>query len=442
MFAGIYSQGTGPRVTLGASPFSAQRGPGSVERSHDIAQVRRAIIDLFAGVGGLSLGAARAGFDVVAAVDADRRALDTHARNFPASRHLHISIDDQLSGEELLRMAGLKRGTLGGLVGGPPCQGFSVIGHRAEGDKRNHLFCEFFRLVAETSPLFYIAENVPGILDDRYSSLLNGALAQVADSYHLLPPLSLTATDFGAPTQRTRIFFVGYRAGELGDLSEDDFSPPKVPAPNVRQALAGLPVEIQGTGLDALSIDSLEPDVDSPRHFVEHLSQKIPDGVGDQATVALLTKEGLVTGCTGTAHCEDVVDRFARTPPGSREKISRYPRLDPEGYCPTLRAGTDEERGSFQAVRPVHHSEPRVITPREAARLQGFPDWFVFHHTKWHAFRQIGNSVSPLVAEFVLSVIYSQLGQQRHSRTDSLDGNSPKDGFAGSDQRSAELVSA
>jgi DNA (cytosine-5)-methyltransferase 1 len=77
-------------------------------------------------------------------------------------------------------------------------------------------------------------------------------------------------------------------------------------------------------------------------------------------------------------------------------------KLDPEGYCPTLRAGTGPDRGSFQAVRPIHYLRPRVITPREAARLQGFPDWYQFDQTKWHSFRQIGNSVSPLVAEVVL----------------------------------------
>ena len=81
-------------------------------------------------------------------------------------------------------------------------------------------------------------------------------------------------------------------------------------------------------------------------------------------------------------------------------------RLDPEGYCRTLLAGTGPERGSYQGLRPIHPHSPRVIAPREAARLQGFPDWFQFHATKWHAFRQLGNSVSPIVAEYLLAKIY------------------------------------
>lgn len=97
--------------------------------------------------------------------------------------------------------------------------------------------------------------------------------------------------------------------------------------------------------------------------------------------------------------------------PGKKDAISKAVRLAADGFCPTLRAGTNREKGSYQAVRPIHHILPRVITPREAARLQGFPDWFVFHRTKWHSFRQIGNSVSPIVAEFLLKAVLDHLSE-------------------------------
>ena len=100
-----------------------------------------------------------------------------------------------------------------------------------------------------------------------------------------------------------------------------------------------------------------------------------------------------------------VIRRFEDTGAGSTERVSRYPRLDWDSQCATLRAGTGPERGSFQAARPIHPVEPRVITIREAARLQGFPDWFVFHPTIWHSFRMIGNSVSPIVSHALLRVI-------------------------------------
>ncbi|MCL0160516.1 DNA cytosine methyltransferase, partial [Klebsiella pneumoniae] len=89
------------------------------------------------------------------------------------------------------------------------------------------------------------------------------------------------------------------------------------------------------------------------------------------------------------------------------DKISRSQRLDPNGFCPTLRAGTGSDKGSYQAVRPIHPTQARVIAPREAARFHGFPVWFRFHPTKWHRFRQIGNSVSPLVSEAMLLPIYN-----------------------------------
>ena len=94
---------------------------------------------------------------------------------------------------------------------------------------------------------------------------------------------------------------------------------------------------------------------------------------------------------------------------GQQDKISKSVKLNPEGFCPTLRAGTGPEKGSFQAVRPIHFKYSRVITPREAARLQGFPDWYKLPETIWHSFRQLGNSVSPIVAERVLNAIYQKL---------------------------------
>ena len=104
-----------------------------------------------------------------------------------------------------------------------------------------------------------------------------------------------------------------------------------------------------------------------------------------------------------------MIERFAETKPGKREPISRTVRLDPNGLCNTLRAGTGRDHGAHQALRPIHPTEDRVITPREAARLQGFPDWFQFHPTKWHSFQQIGNSVSPIVAERILLVVKKSL---------------------------------
>jgi DNA (cytosine-5)-methyltransferase 1 len=123
----------------------------------------------------------------------------------------------------------------------------------------------------------------------------------------------------------------------------------------------------------------------------------------------LRSPDGYTTGHRKTPHKPNIVERFAAVPEGGKDLIGRHPRLSWVGQCPTLRAGTGAELGSFQAVRPLHPEEPRVITVREAARLQGFPDRFLFHPTVWHSFRMIGNSVSPIAAEALLSVVRSKI---------------------------------
>ena len=109
----------------------------------------------------------------------------------------------------------------------------------------------------------------------------------------------------------------------------------------------------------------------------------------------LRASDGLFSGHRATTHADKTVQRFSTVRPGQMDKVGRHPRLDWRGQCPTLRAGTGAERGSYQAVRPIHPDHDRVITVREAARLQGFPDVHRFHPTIWHSFRMIGNSVSP-----------------------------------------------
>ena len=139
--------------------------------------------------------------------------------------------------------------------------------------------------------------------------------------------------------------------------------------------------------------------------FGSKLYGQIPTGVGDAEAITRLQEKNEVSGCLGTRHAKRLIDRYSEIKPGETDPISKSRRLKSDGFCPTLRAGTGSDKGSFQAVRPLHPTENRVITPREAARLQGFPDWFQFHPTKWHSFRQIGNSVSPILAEHILSVI-------------------------------------
>lgn len=366
------------------------------------------IIDLFAGGGGFSLGAARAGFSVAASVEIDPYANETHQRNFPNSVHIGTDIA-KLSGESLLETAGIKLGELDGLIGGPPCQGFSTIGKRDPKDTRNTLFEHFMRLVNETRPAFFVAENVPGILSENNEHVYKTALNLLSKEYVVLKPTKVCAANFGAPTIRTRVFFVGYDPKRINELTDSIFQPivPNLHT-NVGDALKGLPVKISSSWqTEADSWRAVEDLM--PSFFAKRAQGMIPKGVGDQFAMDAFRESKFVSGCFGTLHAPNIAARYDQLKPGQQDNISKSVRLKIDGFCPTLRAGTGSDKGSYQAVRPIHPNQARVITPREAARLQGFPDWFLLHNTKWHSFRQLGNSVSPIVAESVLKQIASKL---------------------------------
>ncbi|MGI6635365.1 MAG: DNA cytosine methyltransferase [Christensenellales bacterium] len=375
------------------------------------------VIDLFAGAGGLSLGAARAGFEISAAVELDSNAILTHAKNFPGTIHIQEDIE-YLTSDRLLKLSKIMPGDIFGIIGGPPCQGFSNIGLRQHDDNRNQLFLKFFNMVNEIQPVFFLAENVPGIMDKRYDSIRHSAFA-LMKGYQLLPPIHVNASEYGAPTTRTRVFFVGYRkVSKTKRLCVNDILFQKVPLSyrtNVLQAFEGLPQKIQysktSSGARKLREDYTNSQIQHSQSdfFYNRVLRKRPVDVGSPSYLKDFDKEFWVNGFLPTKHSEDVKKRYGKLKFGQQDTVSKSVRLDPSGYCPTLRAGTGPDRGSYQAVRPIHFKYSRVINPREAARLQGFPDWFELPDTIWHSFRQIGNSVSPIVAERILTAIYQNL---------------------------------
>lgn len=366
------------------------------------------VVDLFSGAGGLSLGAARAGFEISGAVDSDSRVLDVHGRNFPCTSHSNADVSE-LTGASVGDLFEQPNETITGIIGGPPCQGFSNMGRRDVRDTRNQLFAHFFRVVNEAQPVFFLAENVLGILHKQYAGVVDSALAQVSRNYVILDPIKICAADYGAPTSRTRVFFFGYLPDRMEKLSSDSFDPPSDLEPVlVGDALKGLPVHVDPRWQKEED-GWRKSESHGDGYFSIRLQGCVPSGLGDAVALKRLATDGLSSGTLGTVHSCKVTKRYAALKQGERDVVSKAQRLDPQGFCPTLRAGTGPERGSYQAVRPIHPVEPRVITPREGARLQGFPDWFTFSSSKWHSFRQIGNSVSPIVAERVLHVIKNSL---------------------------------
>lgn len=362
------------------------------------------IIDLFCGCGGFSLGAKLAGFEALVAVDIDPDIQSSYKKNFPLTRTLQGNVAD-ITLSDWREIIGNRRPD--GVIGGPPCQGFSRIGKRQKDDPRNNLVFHYFRHVKELNPKFFIMENVEGILDEDGIEILEAGMAQVSDLYTILGPFVVNAADYGAPTNRYRVLVIGYKSDEMKTLSLGDFLKVQVSKyTTVKEAISDLP-------------RPQAPRKGNEYHWGEYSvlpGMKISDyakkmrrvprieGLGWKESIQKL-RVGQVSGLAETKHTENVARRYASTSPGKADPVSKSYRLTWSGLSPTLRAGTGSDKGSFQAVRPLHPEFGRVITVREAARLQGFPDWYVFHPTKWHSFRMIGNSVSPLVSLAVLSVI-------------------------------------
>ena len=352
-----------------------------------MAGTRRPIaVELFCCSGGFSLGAHEAGFDVACAYDFDPILTSSWSKNFP-NIPLHLRDVSILDGGEITAAAG---DDVSLLFGGPPCQGFSSIGRRDKKDDRRRLLHHFFRLVAEIRPRTFVMENVKGLSFANAREELDGALAQVPRDYVVSPKMILDAADFGAATKRQRLFIIGYDPERCDRIDFKALQERRDTPATVGQAIADL-ADAKSTGDDDDVWQLADP------HAASAYAMKLHG------------QEHTFTGNRRTAHTKSVVDRFSKVPQGGLDKVGRYPRLAWGGQCPTLRAGTGADKGSYQAVRPLHPDENRVITVREAARLQGFPDEHRFHDTIWHSFRMIGNSVSPIVAREILKSVAEAL---------------------------------
>jgi DNA (cytosine-5)-methyltransferase 1 len=353
------------------------------------------LIDLFCGCGGFSKGAMAAGFRSSLAIDVDPILTSSFESNHPGTQ-LKLGDVSELSGSTI-------RGNLADpvdvVIGGPPCQGFSSIGRRNAEDPRRTLLGHFYRLIAEIGPKLFIMENVEGLGYANAKATLDDALAVLPARYRIVGPMVLDAAHFGAATRRRRLFVIGYDPDYVDALSEADFDQVRKTPATVKDAISDLQgaIELEGSdGFDRWQIDETIP-------------------VSEYASV-LRNPDRQFSGNQRTLHKPDVLDRFRRVQPGGKDTVGRHPRLAWDGQCPTLRAGTGSDKGSYQAVRPLHPEEPRVITVREAARLQGFPDGFKFHPTVWHSFRMIGNSVSPVIAREIFRIIAPRMGVQDTQR--------------------------
>lgn len=381
--------------------------------------VRPRAIDLFSGVGGFSLGLEQAGFDVLAAVERDPVHALAHHYNFPGTATICADMS-ALMPKALLDSVDLEPDELDLLVGGPPCQGFSMIGPRKSWDTRNSLIFDFVRMVRGVRPKYFIMENVEGLVRGDMAGMVGELLeAFEACGYNVKSPIQiLNAANYGVPQVRKRVFFVGARRGQrLPDYPQAVTTH----TPTVRQAIGDLPSLESYRRL--LRTDVLEPAYGAGSAYARVLR----GGTSDPTDYSRPRNScEIVTGFRRARHSATVRSRFGRTEMGAKEPISQFQRLSWDGQSTTLRAGSGREHGSFSAARPIHPEIPRCICVREAARLHSFPDWFGLHTTIWHGFRQVGNSVPPRLARVVAAEILKALGRSPSRVSEKIALGDPK----------------
>jgi DNA (cytosine-5)-methyltransferase 1 len=351
----------------------------------------------------MSLGFEQAGFDIAAAVEIDPIHCATHEYNFPHTVTICASVID-LTGAEIRRRARLGTQEIEVVFGGAPCQGFSLMGKRAFDDPRNQLVFHYVRIVKELNPKYCVFENVKGLTLGKHAQFLAELMVALNEAgYDILTPYQvLNAADYGVPQDRRRLFLIGSRQG---------LPAPQYPLVNpnrttVWEAIGDLP---NADDFAALSHTDAVP---AQWITASSYGKKLRGLEIDPHDYSYLRQfdRNLLTCSPRTEHTQRSQDRFAATLPGKTDAVSRFRKLEPNGLCNTLRAGTDSARGAHTSPRPIHPVLPRVITVREAARLHSYPDWFRLHATKWHGCRQIGNSVPPWLARAVASEILKAQG--------------------------------
>jgi len=369
------------------------------------------VVDLFAGAGGLLLGFEQAGFETISANENDPMAVQMLTTNYPWVNVNSNSIENIVGNDLLINR---KRNEVDVLVGGPPCQGFSLIGLRNSNDPRNKLVAHYLRILNELRPKTFLFENVPGMLSTLKGNFIK-VLLQEFDSlgYEVVLPIRILHADqFGVPQHRSRLFIIGKRKDlninleypepthisprDNKDLKNQDLFATKLQiCPTIRDAISDLP-----------NIDLQEHLIKSDFTFydkepISEYSQIMRGIINDPLDLSKKPANWnpmIVTGCKRTVHGPVLTQRCLETAPGDSLPVSRLYKLMWDNVANTIRAGTPTERGSYSSPRPIHPEQPRVISVREGARIQSFPDWINFHTTKWHGFRQIGNSVCPLMA--------------------------------------------
>lgn len=361
-------------------------------------------LDLFAGAGGFSEGANKAGINIVAAIEFDSQIAKTYKYNHPDTQ---IILDDikNISTKTIYDIFQKKELSCDIIFGGPPCQGFSMAGKRIRSnmsfleDTRNYLFKEYIRIVKDLKPLVFVIENVPGILNYDNGSIKEEIYSTFEDLGYRVDSRVLCAADYGVPQLRNRAIFIGNRL----DIDPSKFFP--VPTHNedsyitVYDAISDLPEVSAGEGLE--------------KTFYNKNAQL------SNYQKQLISSKGYVFNHESSKHKPKTLQILSMIKQGQTMKnlpkeyqtksvhSGAYGRMEynKPAYTITTRLNTPS------VGRITHPTQDRTITPREAARIQSFPDDYRFLGDITSIGMQIGNAVPPILAQRIAEQILSILNQ-------------------------------
>lgn len=345
--------------------------------------MKNKIIDLFCGCGGLSYGFEMAGFEVALAIDMWEDAIDTfnhnHKNKVGCCEDIHNLTKEFLEDFN-------KDNEIIGIIGGPPCQGFSTVGKRDINDPRNQLYREYCRVVETIKPEFFVIENVKGLL-----TLSGGAFRRdIHDRFGVLgytvEEKLVNAADYGVPQNRQRVFFVG--------IKNKKFEFPKTQEKHLTcsDALSDMPKITPENGMDEFMEYT-----SSPNNDYQKLMRNGSSGLkNNQITIHSEQTIKIISMIKDGGKISDL--------PPEYWNIRKYNKAFERMSCNRPSNTVDTGHRNY-----FHYSENRIPTARENARLQSFPDKFEFLGTKGSQYKQIGNAVPPLLAKAIAEAIKEQL---------------------------------
>ncbi len=387
-------------------------------------------IDLFAGAGGLSIGLEAAGFTCLYANEVSPQYSKTLASSHPDAL-VETSDIRTVSAASVRSSLQLEKGELALLAGGPPCQGFSVNApSRSTDDERNHLFLEYLRFVEEFEPEAILIENVPGMVSFEKGQTVKQILRALRQLGYEAGVRILYAAHYGIPQMRWRTIILGNRMGV------DPYLMYPLPT-HYAKGRANFSKSLDGEPL-VLSDSDVTKSADLPFVTVQDAIGDIPDIVDDGVSGDVIRYKSSPQNvfqryvrdgskfifnhrCSGLGPTN--LERLPHIPPGGSwrdipfdllpegmkrarrsDHTKRYGRLHPEGLASTILTKCDPHWGSY-----IHPSENRIISVREAARLQAFPDRIHFFGSLTEQYQQVGNAVPPLLGEAIGKSIQSSI---------------------------------